>query len=168
MTYYSADENGLLVVGINENIEFDGYKGNPRQNEAKILKNVFKKGDAYFNSGDLFSLDKDYFVYFKDRTGDTFRFVFYTCKVIGAELNFSISGNSYEIYISNNILFLFRWKGENVSTFEVGSTISQLPWVHDANVYGVQVPGIIFTKKFLDLSLKLQVMNQSFTEISFL
>ena len=70
----TADEKGLLVVEIKENLEFDGYKGNQRQNEKKILKNVFKKGDAYFNSGDLFTLDKDYFVYFKDRTGDTFRF----------------------------------------------------------------------------------------------
>ena len=42
-----------------------------RQNSAKIIRNVFKKGDAYFNSGDLFTVD---FVYFADRIGDTFRY----------------------------------------------------------------------------------------------
>jgi len=35
----------------------------------------------------------------------------------------------------------FRWKGENVSTSEVAETISVLPGVQEANVYGVQVRG---------------------------
>ena len=45
--------------------------------EKKILRNVFVDGDKYFNSGDLMYLDKDYFVYFKDRLGDTFRYITY-------------------------------------------------------------------------------------------
>eukprot|EP00058_Branchiostoma_floridae_P016522 XP_002602010.1 hypothetical protein BRAFLDRAFT_82596 [Branchiostoma floridae] len=32
-----------------------------------------KKGDGYFNSGDVLFMDTDYFVYFVDRLGDTFR-----------------------------------------------------------------------------------------------
>lgn len=35
----------------------------------------------------------------------------------------------------------FRWKGENVSTFEVAQTVAACPGVLDANVYGVAVPG---------------------------
>jgi len=35
-----------------------------------------------------------------------------------------------------------RWKGENVATYEVANTITKLPFIHAANVYGVEVPGI--------------------------
>ena len=34
-----------------------------------------KKGDVYLNSGDLMMRDKDFYLYFVDRVGDTFRFV---------------------------------------------------------------------------------------------
>ena len=35
----------------------------------------------------------------------------------------------------------FRWKGENVSSFEVAQVLAACPGVRDANVYGVEVPG---------------------------
>ena len=35
----------------------------------------------------------------------------------------------------------FRWKGENVSAFEVASVLRACPGVQDAFVYGVAVPG---------------------------
>lgn len=34
----------------------------------------------------------------------------------------------------------FRWKGENVSTAEVGEVLGNFPGVVEANVYGVQLP----------------------------
>mmetsp|Transcript_853 Transcript_853/g.3117 ORF Transcript_853/g.3117 Transcript_853/m.3117 type:complete len:619 (+) Transcript_853:53-1909(+) len=34
----------------------------------------------------------------------------------------------------------FRWKGENVSTGEVGMVLNDVPGVEEANVYGVKVP----------------------------
>lgn len=34
----------------------------------------------------------------------------------------------------------FRWKSENVSTNEVSDVLGQFPQIHEANVYGVQVP----------------------------
>ena len=34
-----------------------------------------------------------------------------------------------------------RWKGENVSTIEVSNLVSDISWIHDANVYGVEIPG---------------------------
>ena len=36
----------------------------------------------------------------------------------------------------------FRWKGENVATSEVAEVLSTFPGVNEANVYGVEVPGV--------------------------
>jgi hypothetical protein len=38
-----------------------------------MVRDAFEDGDIYFNFGDLLYLDKNYFFYFSDRTGDTFR-----------------------------------------------------------------------------------------------
>ena len=70
-----AGEPGLLVCQIKKNTEFDGYAGKKENTEKKILRSVFKKGDAYFNSGDLIYADEEHYVYFSDRIGDTFRCV---------------------------------------------------------------------------------------------
>ena len=37
--------------------------------------------------------------------------------------------------------FIFRWKGENVSTCEVEGLISKVLDLNDVCVYGVEVPG---------------------------
>lgn len=52
---------------------FVGYARNQQQTEKKRLRDVLKKGDLYFNTGDLLRIDQDNFVYFQDRVGDTFR-----------------------------------------------------------------------------------------------
>jgi fatty-acyl-CoA synthase len=44
-------------------------------------------------------------------------------------------------YFVDRIGDTFRWKGENVSTTEVAETLTAFPGIHDANVYGVAVPG---------------------------
>jgi fatty-acyl-CoA synthase len=51
---------------------FEGYAA-ANQNEHKILRDVFKKGDAWFRTGDLMRKDKRGYFYFVDRVGDTFR-----------------------------------------------------------------------------------------------
>ncbi|MGH0118981.1 UNVERIFIED_CONTAM: hypothetical protein FKN15_003530 [Acipenser sinensis] len=66
-------ETGLLVTKITKVASFIGYAGNPQQTDKKKLRDVFEKGDLYFNSGDLLKIDHDNFVYFQDRIGDTFR-----------------------------------------------------------------------------------------------
>ncbi|XP_002741022.2 long-chain fatty acid transport protein 2-like [Saccoglossus kowalevskii] len=66
-------EPGLLITEISDRIAFEGYHGNKKLTEEKISRNVFKDGDAYLNSGDVMILDKNYYLYFVDRLGDTFR-----------------------------------------------------------------------------------------------
>ncbi|GAB1315279.1 long-chain fatty acid transporter fat1 [Madurella fahalii] len=52
---------------------FQGYYGNAAATDSKIMRNVFKKGDAWFRSGDVLRWDRDGRIYFNDRIGDTFR-----------------------------------------------------------------------------------------------
>ncbi|CAI5790409.1 S27A2 synthetase, partial [Podarcis lilfordi] len=66
-------ETGLLVAKITSHTPFSGYEGDRQKSEKKILRDVFTKGDCYFNSGDLLMQDHDGFLYFQDRVGDTFR-----------------------------------------------------------------------------------------------
>ena len=51
---------------------FDGYTSRA-DTEKKILRNAFKRGDAWFRTGDLMRRDCHGYFYFVDRTGDTFR-----------------------------------------------------------------------------------------------
>jgi acyl-CoA synthetase (AMP-forming)/AMP-acid ligase II len=104
---------------------FQGYYKNDQESKNKILTNVFKKGDMYFRTGDLFRFDNANCWHFVDRIGDT-----------------------------------FRWKGENVSTNEVGETISKFPGLSEICIYGVKVPGnegracmaaMVFDEKTFDL-----------------
>ncbi|KAI3402910.2 FAT1 [Candida oxycetoniae] len=52
---------------------FQGYYGNKKATSSKIMTDVFKKGDAWFRTGDLLKMDQDKLLYFVDRLGDTFR-----------------------------------------------------------------------------------------------
>ncbi len=51
---------------------FEGY-ADKKADEAKILRNAFREGDAWFRSGDLVTRDSQGYFYFVDRIGDTFR-----------------------------------------------------------------------------------------------
>ncbi|KAM3608762.1 uncharacterized protein V6R79_004282 [Siganus canaliculatus] len=66
-------EPGLLVCKISVLSPFLGYAKDLQQTEKKRLHNVLEKGDLYFNTGDLLSVDRDGFIYFQDRIGDTYR-----------------------------------------------------------------------------------------------
>lgn len=56
----------------NPSLRFDGYL-NSVETKKKIAHDVFRKGDAAFLSGDLVVRDELGYIYFHDRTGDTFR-----------------------------------------------------------------------------------------------
>jgi fatty-acyl-CoA synthase len=101
------DEVGEAVGGISARAgrEFEGYT-TKTDSDKKMLRNVFRKGDVWFRTGDLMRRDTHGYFYFVDRIGDT-----------------------------------FRWKGENVSTGEVGEVLAAARGIREANVYGVSVPG---------------------------
>ncbi|CAG2197034.1 unnamed protein product [Mytilus edulis] len=54
-------------------IKFDSDANQPVRNDKGRCVPVDTDGDKYINSGDLLYIDKDYYVYFYDRLGDTFR-----------------------------------------------------------------------------------------------
>lgn len=63
---------GLLITEINERNPFDGYT-DKKASDAKLLKDVFTKGDCWFNTGDLVRNQGYKHIQFIDRVGDTFR-----------------------------------------------------------------------------------------------
>ncbi|KAL2136993.1 hypothetical protein VTI74DRAFT_11175 [Chaetomium olivicolor] len=69
-------EVGEFIVSLpadDINKRFQGYFGNKAATNSKIMRNVFKKGDAWFRSGDVLRWDSAGRIYFNDRIGDTFR-----------------------------------------------------------------------------------------------
>ena len=117
-------EPGLCVARISEESRFEGYT-DPEATEKKILRDVFEKGDAWFNTGDLlktidvgFALNMDHYQ-FVDRIGDT-----------------------------------FRWRSENVSTNEVGELLNSFDQIEIANVFGVNVPNAEGRAGMVALQLK--------------
>jgi acyl-CoA synthetase (AMP-forming)/AMP-acid ligase II len=53
--------------------KYVGYLGNTKATDSKIIRDVLKKGDVYYRSGDLQRLDEDGRWWFVDRIGDTYR-----------------------------------------------------------------------------------------------
>jgi fatty-acyl-CoA synthase len=51
---------------------FEGYT-DPASSARKVLRNVFKNGDAWYRTGDLMRRDEHGFYYFVDRVGETYR-----------------------------------------------------------------------------------------------
>jgi citronellyl-CoA synthetase len=104
-------EPGLLVAKIGPNAEFDGYT-NPEATQSKIIHDVQTTGDHWFNTGDL---------------------------VRRNDVGFALGFKHYQFVDRTGDTF--RWRGENVSTNEVGEIINAHPQITMANVYGVEVPG---------------------------
>ncbi len=66
------NEPGELVCEITKQDPFVGYR-NKEKTKKKILTDVFVKGDAFFKTGDIMKIDEHGWVYFCDRSGDTYR-----------------------------------------------------------------------------------------------
>ena len=63
---------GMVLLKIEKGTFFTGYK-DKEKTQDKLLHNVYRKNDTYFNTQDMFKLYDDYWVSFADRFGDTFR-----------------------------------------------------------------------------------------------
>jgi fatty-acyl-CoA synthase len=67
-----AGEPGLLISPVNRLQPFDGYT-DQTSSEKKLVRNAFREGDCWFNSGDVMSPQGMRHAAFVDRLGDTFR-----------------------------------------------------------------------------------------------
>jgi citronellyl-CoA synthetase len=65
-------ESGLMLGEITDKTPFDGYTDKDKTEKA-IFRDVFKKGDAWFNTGDMMRDIGFRHAQFVDRLGDTFR-----------------------------------------------------------------------------------------------
>lgn len=63
---------GLLITEVNDKQPFEGYT-DKEASQKKLFRDVFKKGDCWFNTGDLVLNQGFKHVAFADRLGDTFR-----------------------------------------------------------------------------------------------
>lgn len=63
---------GLLITEVSDKAPFDGYT-DEKANDKKLFRDVFEKGDCWFNSGDLVRDQGFRHIAFVDRVGDTFR-----------------------------------------------------------------------------------------------
>lgn len=68
-----SGEAGLLLTKVLKSQPFLGYRGPQEQSKRKLVTDVGRRGDLYYNTGDVLSLDREGFFYFRDRLGDTFR-----------------------------------------------------------------------------------------------
>jgi len=65
-------EPGLLLSKVSSYQPFDGYT-DAKESEKKLVRNAFKDGDCWFNTGDLMRAQGFGHAAFTDRLGDTFR-----------------------------------------------------------------------------------------------
>ncbi|GAB3581278.1 long-chain-acyl-CoA synthetase FadD6 [Calidifontibacter terrae] len=72
LTAVKSGEVGLLISKVTDRAPFDGYT-DASATEKKLLRNGFKNGDCWFNTGDLVRKQGLQHVSFVDRLGDTFR-----------------------------------------------------------------------------------------------
>ncbi|MCJ1243863.1 hypothetical protein MMC30_001060 [Trapelia coarctata] len=69
----SPGEMLFVVDPANIGRTYQGYFGNKKASNSKIMRDVLTKGDAWFRTGDVVRLDKEGRLWFMDRIGDTFR-----------------------------------------------------------------------------------------------
>ncbi|MET1070744.1 MAG: long-chain-acyl-CoA synthetase [Pseudomonas prosekii] len=72
MSKVAKGGQGLLLARIDDKAPLDGYT-DPQKTEKVVLRDVFSKGDRYFNTGDLLRNIGFGHAQFVDRLGDTYR-----------------------------------------------------------------------------------------------
>jgi acyl-CoA synthetase (AMP-forming)/AMP-acid ligase II len=68
-----AGEAGEAIGRVRSMDTYNDYLNNPNANKEKLIRDVFARGDLFQRTGDLLMRDKDGWIQFVDRTGDTFR-----------------------------------------------------------------------------------------------
>lgn len=65
-------EPGVLLGRIRTRMPFEGYRDRDAT-ATKVVRDAFTRGDAWYNTGDLFCMDRRRNLTFIDRVGDTYR-----------------------------------------------------------------------------------------------
>ncbi|MFX0138153.1 MAG: AMP-binding protein, partial [Candidatus Hodarchaeota archaeon] len=63
---------GMALIKLDKDTFFTGYKDKDKT-QNRLISNVFRKDDIYFNTGDILNLHDNRWVSFADRFGDSFR-----------------------------------------------------------------------------------------------
>ncbi|MFX0138667.1 MAG: long-chain-acyl-CoA synthetase [Candidatus Hodarchaeota archaeon] len=63
---------GMAMLKVDKKSVFRGYR-DKEKTQKKMITDVFRKTDCYFNTGDMLQLHDDLWISFYDRFGDTFR-----------------------------------------------------------------------------------------------
>ncbi|KAL2069182.1 hypothetical protein VTL71DRAFT_15520 [Oculimacula yallundae] len=66
-------KGGEIITQVADPRQFAGYYNNPSATQKKFERNVFKKGDIWFRTGDALRRTDDGRWFFMDRLGDTYR-----------------------------------------------------------------------------------------------
>lgn len=161
------DEAGELVIRIDDfhpAKQFQGYKGNKEKTDEKILKDVFRKGDSYFRTGDLLRRDRHGFFCesFEARNSGAFT----ECRCLTPDFEdrlgeFVIPARSRRFWTDSNVLSARSAGAErseptgsamnkqtrtltrnahSVSTSEVTECFANFGNLEGPAVYGVQIP----------------------------
>lgn len=69
----SYEEGGEIIIQCKTGKEFVGYWNNPEATDKRFERDVFRKGDLWYKTGDALRRDADGRWFFLDRLGDTFR-----------------------------------------------------------------------------------------------
>lgn len=69
----SYEEGGEILVACQSEKDFPGYWKNPDATAKRFERDVLRKGDLFYRTGDALRRDKDGRWFFLDRLGDTFR-----------------------------------------------------------------------------------------------
>lgn len=69
----SYEEGGEILVKISSEAEFQGYWNSKEATSKKFERDLFRKGDLYYRTGDALRRTNDGRWFFLDRLGDTFR-----------------------------------------------------------------------------------------------
>ena len=67
------EKGGEIIVAVPDTKAFAGYYRNPEATSKKFERDIFKKGDLWYRSGDALRRSAEGKWYFLDRLGDTFR-----------------------------------------------------------------------------------------------
>ncbi|KAL1970232.1 hypothetical protein VTN77DRAFT_5392 [Rasamsonia byssochlamydoides] len=67
------EKGGEILVAVPSTDAFQGYWRNPQATDKKFVRDVFRRGDLFYRTGDALRRTADGRWFFLDRLGDTFR-----------------------------------------------------------------------------------------------